>query len=122
MRHSGNGRCSAFVVERSAMRNSLKLLCTLFAGCASEAPTSQQVPPLARDTIELEDTKLIIEHNATDEDTGFQGFVDGEPWNKLEIRDPTGKLAVSVAAKGPLDTLGLTELFFETGEPANAEV
>jgi hypothetical protein len=30
----------------------------------------------------LEKAKLLIEHNATDEDTGFQGFADGEPWNE----------------------------------------
>nr|MBA2295317.1 hypothetical protein [Actinomycetota bacterium] len=31
-------------------------------------------------TARLKDAKLNIEHNATDKDTGFQGFVDSEGW------------------------------------------
>ena len=96
-------------------------LCVLLSACASE-PTALREAPLARETIELETTKLIIEHNATDEDTGFQGFVDGAPWRQLEIHSPDRKLALDIAAKGNLRSLGLTELFFETNEPENAEV
>ena len=66
--------------------------------------------------------KLLIEHNATDEDTGFQGFVDGEPWKRLEVFGPDGRLVMSTYANGRLRSLGLTELFFETNEPPNAEV
>ncbi|HEY5921269.1 MAG TPA: fibronectin type III domain-containing protein [Kofleriaceae bacterium] len=90
-----------------------------------EPTTSREAPPLGRqtgETIELAEAKLIIEHNATDEDTGFQGFVDGEAWKSLELRDSNGKLQLSTATKGNLRTLGLTELFFETNEPENAEV
>ena len=36
----------------------------------------------------LKAAKILIEHNSTDEDTGFQGFADGEPWNELTITDP----------------------------------
>ena len=106
------------------MPKTAKILCITIAGCASEASTSQQSPPLAREreTIELAQAKLLVEHNATDEDTGFQGFVDGEPWKQLDIRDPNGKLTASFEAKGNLQPLGLTELFFETDEPPNDEV
>jgi hypothetical protein len=104
------------------MKNKMKILLTMIAGCSAEATTAQQAPPLAQETIELEKAKLIIEHNATDEDTGFQGFVDGEAWKQLQIRDPDGKLAMQIEAKGNLRTLGFTELFFETEEPENAVV
>ena len=36
----------------------------------------------------LKDAKLNIEHNATDKDTGFQGFVDSEGWRRLDVRRP----------------------------------
>jgi hypothetical protein len=102
--------------------NNSKILCVLVAGCSVEANTSQQAPPIAQETIELEKAKLIIEHNATDEDTGFQGFVDGEPWRQLQVRDPDGRLDLQIDARGNLRGLGLTELFFETAEPTNEEV
>jgi len=67
------------------------------------------------------DVKILIEHNASAEDTGFQVFLDGDPWNRLEIEGPGGDLLL-VRARGNLKTLGLTEFFFETNEPENAEV
>jgi len=71
--------------------------------------------------IPLKEAKLIIEHNAKDEDTGFQGFIDSEGWNKITLTGPKGKV-LDFKATGMLGKLGLTELFFETVEPANADV
>jgi hypothetical protein len=71
--------------------------------------------------VPLKDAKLNIEHNATDEDTGFQGFVDGEGWRRLDVRGPGGHV-LTFEARGTLAQLGLTELFFETVEPENADV
>lgn len=73
------------------------------------------------ETFALKDAKLLIEHNATDEDTGFQGFADGDPWDVLEIAGPAGAI-VLVNSEGTFEGFGLTELFFETSEPENAEV
>ena len=42
--------------------------------------------------IPLKEAKLIIEHNATDEDTGFQGFIDSEGWQKLDV---VGAIAIN---------------------------
>jgi hypothetical protein len=75
--------------------------------------TKQPVP--------LKEAKLNIEHNATDEDTGFQGFIDSEGWERLDITGPDGKILTFTAHPG-LRSLGLTELFFETVEPENADV
>jgi hypothetical protein len=69
----------------------------------------------------LKEAKLNIEHNATDEDTGFQGAIDSEGWQNLQVRGPDGTV-LSLEGKGELGKLGLTELFFETVEPANADV
>jgi len=76
-------------------------------------------PPLAAETVPLKETKLIIEHNATDRDTGFQAFVDSEGWQRLELIGPQG-VVLRFEGKGELGELGLTELFFETVEPENA--
>jgi hypothetical protein len=71
--------------------------------------------------IPLKDAKLNIEHNATDKDTGFQGFVDSEGWRRLDVRGPGGQV-LTFEARGTLARLGLTELFFESVEPENADV
>lgn len=93
-------------------------------GCSADVGETTDTLAASCDTeaIELTAAKLIVEHNATAEDTGFQGFVDGEPWKHLELIDTDGKLALTVDARGKLRDTGLTELFFETDEPPNAEV
>jgi hypothetical protein len=87
-------------------------------GSAREAPARASAGAAA--VIPLKDAKLNIEHNATDGDTGFQGFVDSEGWRQLDIRGPGGTVA-TFKGRGSLADLGLTELFFETVEPANAD-
>jgi hypothetical protein len=76
---------------------------------------------VAQDVILLKEAKLNIEHNATDLDTGFQGFVDSEGWKKLVFTGPDGTV-LTIDGQGSLGHLGLTELFFETVEPENVEV
>jgi hypothetical protein len=74
-------------------------------------------------TIPLTESKLIIEHNAKDKDTGFQGFIDSEDgWKRITVTDPNGKKVLDFKPEGDLGKLGLTELFFETAEPENADV
>ncbi|MEW6581706.1 MAG: hypothetical protein AB1416_02975 [Actinomycetota bacterium] len=75
----------------------------------------------AAGVIPLKDAKLNIEHNATDRDTGFQGFVDSEGWRRLDVRGPGGRV-LTFEARGALARLGLTELFFESVEPENTDV
>ncbi len=74
------------------------------------------------DALPLKEAKLIIEHNATAEDTGFQGFIDSEGWQRLNLIGPEGQALLTIEGLGELGQLGLTELFFETVEPANADV
>lgn len=70
--------------------------------------------------VPLKDAKLNIEHNATDLDTGFQGFVDSEGWKELTFTGPEGKV-LKISGLGSLAKLGLTELFFESVEPENVD-
>lgn len=72
----------------------------------------------AQDSVPLKEAKLNIEHNATSNDTGFQGFVDSEGWEQLVVKGPSGEV-LSFQGRGTLGELGLTELFFETVEPEN---
>jgi hypothetical protein len=71
--------------------------------------------------IPLKEAKLNVEHNAKDEDTGFQGALDSEGWNRITVTGPDGKV-LNLKGEGELGQLGLTELFFESVEPANADV
>jgi len=73
------------------------------------------------ETIPLKEAKLNIEHNATDLDTGFQGFIDSEGWERLDVTGPDG-VVLTIEGRGKLGSLGLTEMFFETVEPENADV
>jgi hypothetical protein len=84
--------------------------------------TANNVQNRSSDTaIPLTEAKLNIEHNAKDEDTGFQGFLDSEGWNRITVTGPDGKV-LDFRGEGELGQLGLTELFFESVEPANADV
>jgi hypothetical protein len=74
----------------------------------------------AASVLPLKEAKLNIEHNATDKDTGFQGFIDSEGWRQLDVRGPRGPV-LAFEGRGTLAKLGLTELFFESVEPENAE-
>ena len=72
--------------------------------------------------IELDDSKIIIETNFTDGDAGIQVFLDGESWNKIQIKDPNGEKIFDVKGKGKLKKFGLTELFLESNEPEFGEL
>lgn len=75
----------------------------------------------AQPVVPLKEAKLNIEHNATDHDTGFQGAIDSEGWKELTVTGPDG-VVLQLEGRGKLRQLGLTELFFESVEPENADV
>jgi hypothetical protein len=101
----------------------LLLSAAVYAGSVSAeaGESSARDAGSAAAAVPLKDAKLNIEHNATDEDTGFQGFVDSDGWRRLDVRGPRG-LVLTFEARGSLGRLGLTELFFESVEPENADV
>jgi len=100
----------------------VRIASLLAMALAISAPVTKAETPRGSEEIPFKDVKLLIEHNATAEDTGFQVFLDGDPWNRLRIEAPNGTSLLDVRAQGRLRTLGLTEFFFETNEPPNAEV
>jgi hypothetical protein len=52
----------------------------------------------------------LVEHNATNEDTGFHGFADGDPWDELTISGPAGEDNLMVTPEGSLLGFGLTQV------------
>jgi hypothetical protein len=101
------------------MRRIVPSFLTVLAALLSAAAVAAGSQPSA--VTPLKDAKLNIEHNATDKDTGFQGFIDGEGWRRLDVRGPGGAI-LTFEARGTLARLGLTELFFESVEPENSDV
>ena len=114
-RHSARTTASAALLFLAAIA---------YAGSRSgavEEPLAQAATHPAT-AIPLKDAKLNIEHNATDRDTGFQGFIDSEGWRRLDVRTPGGERVLTFEARGSLGKLGLTELFYESVEPENKDV
>lgn len=109
-------------------KTAIILLATILSTALAGLFTSGQLALAGEDskeneieTIPLKEVKLNIEHNAKDKDTGFQGFIDSEGWKWITATGPDGKV-LKFEGKGDLGKLGLTELFFETVEPENADV
>lgn len=72
--------------------------------------------------VELEDAEIRIETNSTDGDSGLQIFADGEPWERMRVKGPDGRLIYAVNNRGKLRGLGSTEFFTESNEPNYEEV
>jgi hypothetical protein len=103
---------------------SLAALCSsavAYSGLSGAGDRPTRAPGGSAAAVRLKDAKLNIEHNATDKDTGFQGFIDSEGWRRLDVRGPGGRV-LRFEGRSALARLGLTELFFETVEPENADV
>lgn len=100
----------------------MRTTCTILSiGCVAALTASAFAQEPRGNVIPLKEAKLNIEHNYTVEDTGFQGAVDSEGWKELKFKGPNG-VVLHLNATGKLRKLGVTELFFETVEPENADV
>ena len=66
---------------------------------------------------EFDETKVLIEINATDGDVGFHAKFDAGAWRWVMMYDPEGEKIFREKADGLLATQGLTENFFESAEP-----
>lgn len=88
---------------------------------ATLLPLASLASLTARADTATKQAKIIIEHNATASDTGFQMFVDADGWEKMQVNGPGGQVA-EFQSRGAMNDLGITELFLETVEPENAKV
>jgi len=92
----------------------LRLIATTLLGLSIAAQTALAT----NETEPFEEARIFIEYNASDNDLGFQVFLDGEDWKTLRIINPNGKTVFHVEGKQGYKNLGLTELFFEGAEPS----
>jgi hypothetical protein len=79
-------------------------------------------PGRSRQEIPLSASSIIIELNATDDDSGIQIFLDGEGWKRMSVFDPGGRRVFDVKGKGNIGETGGTELFLESAEPGFDEL
>jgi len=111
-------------------------------GCERDAATQTNAPPpptpvdpldLAVDADDdladfrgpkrpFADAEVFLEFNATDDDLGFQLFLDGDAWRRTVLLGPEFGRLLDFRARGELEALGLTELRFESAEPSPSEV
>jgi hypothetical protein len=71
----------------------------------------------------FEIARILIEMNATAQDAGIQMLIDAEGWEDVTIFGPGGdQKLLNVRARGPVGTIGVTELFFESAEPSLADL
>jgi hypothetical protein len=81
---------------------------------ATSHATAQEIP--------FSKARLFFELNDTDGDLGLHAEVDGDPWKRLLIEDPHERVILSVLATGRLRRQGMTEITFESAEPAFDEL
>lgn len=67
--------------------------------------------------VQIKDARLKIELNATDQDAGIQVLLDADPWTRMDIFDPYGRMIFRSITRGRLGKQGGTELFLESAEP-----
>lgn len=107
-------------LSRASCRRSAVLLAAglglgaLGGAFAPEARAQTEIP--------FGDSRIIIETNASDCDAGIQLIFDGEPWNRIRIKDPRGRFLLDERPRGSLAEFGLTEQFNESSEPPMAEL
>lgn len=89
----------------------------LSLAAASPASLAQK-----KEDVALEDSRIYIEYNSTDNDLGFHVALDGEDWRSLRIHNPNGTVIFEVTGRAGYRDLGMTELFFEGAEPELADV
>ena len=92
-------------------------LALVVAACSDDGDGSSEAANCPTEGQEWEEAKLYIEHNATDEDTGFHGFYGGEAWRELCLVDPDGEQLWLADPRGALGDLTVSDFFFESREP-----
>jgi hypothetical protein len=97
----------------------LLLLAVPLALAALAAPSAQQREPR---TQPFEQAELFLELNDTDGDLGLHAAIDGGTWTRLEIEDPRERPLLDIFTRTRLLRQGLTQLAFESAEPAFDEL
>jgi hypothetical protein len=73
-------------------------------------------------SVEMKDSRIKFEINATDGDGGVQVFIDADGWEEMTIFDPSGNEIFTSTTRGRMAEQGGTELFLESAEPPFTEL
>ena len=117
---STHKRAGAFKMRRYMRKLAVLLVALVTLGLGTASPSAWAKGEM--DEMPLDDAKMIIEFNSTDEDVGIQVFLDGEAWKEMTILTPDARRIFKVRGEGSVKGLGLTELFFESEEPSLDEL
>jgi len=117
---STDKRTGVFKTRRYIRKLPVFLVGLLTLGLGTASPSGWAKGEM--DEMPLDDAKMIIEFNSTDEDVGIQVFLDGEAWKEMTILTPDARRIFKVRGEGNVKVLGLTELFFESEEPSLDEL
>ena len=98
----------------------IRMLPTLAVAVAALLPLAAAAPSRAAE-LPLAEADIFFELNDTDGDLGIHCRLDGDPWKSMTIEGPKGKMLQATLSRN-LAKQGLTELFFESGEPTFDEL
>ena len=117
---SDNKQTGVFTMRRCMRKLPVFLVALVTLGLGAASPNGWAKGEM--DEVALDDAKMIVEFNSTDEDVGIQVFLDGEAWKEMTILTPDAHRIFKVRGEGNVKGLGLTELFFESEEPSLDEL
>lgn len=92
----------------------------LFAAMVAATWSLATADGWAEEEVPFKAAEFFIEYNSTAGDTGVQVFLDDDNWRRITIFDPDENVLFTVKGQSQLGRQGLTELFFESVEPALA--
>lgn len=95
------------------------LLALLACVPALATPTASRADD---DEVPFDEAQLFFELNDTDGDLGIHASVDGGPWIRLTIEGPGDRTLLDILSRGMLRRQGMTQLMFESAEPAFDEL
>ena len=77
--------------------------------------------PTQEEIVAIDEAKLYIEYNFTDDDIGVHGAFDSGGYSKLCVYDPNGTQILTVKPLGQFEDLTMGGIFFESREPPSSE-
>jgi hypothetical protein len=102
---------------RLPARPRVVLVALAIAGAGGAMSAQQGERPLR-----FAEAELFLELNHTDGDLGLHASIDGQTWTNLAIEGPGDGRLLNLLSLGGLRAQGLTQLAFESAEPAFEEL
>ncbi|MEN8175286.1 MAG: hypothetical protein ABFS23_05965 [Pseudomonadota bacterium] len=88
----------------------LPAMMAVASSCAAGGHNGNEIP--------FSVAELFFELNHTDGDLGIHGMIDGDAWEQLNITGPDENEMLDIDVSSNLQLQGMTEIFFESAEPA----